>query len=100
MILTGRMMDAEEAERSGLVSRIVPADDLKEEAIKTAKKVAEMSRPVAMAAKEAVNQAYETGLAAGVLFERRIFHGLFSLEDKAEGMAAFVEKRTPHFRNK
>jgi enoyl-CoA hydratase len=100
MILTGRMMGAEEAERSGLVSRVVPVDDLREEAIKTAKRIAELSRPAVMAAKEAVNQAYETNLAAGVQFERRLFHGLFALEDKTEGMSAFVEKRTPHFRNK
>jgi enoyl-CoA hydratase len=100
MILTGRMMDADEAERSGLVSRIVPAADLVEEAVKTAAKVASMSLPAAMLAKEAVNRAYETTLAEGVRFERRLFHSTFATEDQKEGMAAFAEKRKPDFRNR
>ena len=98
MNLTGRMMDAEEAERSGLVSRIVPAGDLIEEAIATAAKIADKGPIAVMAAKEAVNRAYETTLEEGVLFERRLFYGLFATEDKAEGMAAFVEKRQPQFK--
>lgn len=100
MILTGRMMDAEEAERSGLASRVFPKDDLVDEAIKVAETIAELSRPSAMIAKEAVNRAYETTLAEGVRFERRVFHSLFALEDQKEGMAAFVEKRAPQFKNK
>ena len=100
MCLTGRMMDAAEAERAGLVSRIVPAGDLIEEAIKTAQRIAEMSRPVTMLVKEAVNRAYETTLAEGVRFERRLFHSTFALEDQKEGMSAFVEKRQPQFRNR
>ncbi|MDA0655923.1 MAG: enoyl-CoA hydratase [Proteobacteria bacterium] len=100
MCLTGRMMDAEEAERSGLVSRIVPAADLLEEAIKTAEKIAAMSRPIAMMAKESVNRAYETTLAEGLRFERRLFHSLFATEDQTEGMTAFVEKRKPKFKNR
>ncbi len=100
MILTGRMMDAEEAERAGLVSRIVPADDLVDEAVKTAARIAEMSLPSVMMAKEAVNRAYETTLAEGVRFERRIFHAAFATEDQKEGMAAFVEKRQPHFKHR
>ena len=98
MNLTGRFMDAEEAERSGLVSRIVPADDLIEEAIKTAAKIADKAPLAVMATKEAVNRAYETTLAEGVRFERRIFHALFATEDQREGMDAFVEKRSPKFR--
>ncbi|MCB8813880.1 enoyl-CoA hydratase, partial [Escherichia coli] len=94
MILTGRMMNAEEAERSGLVSRIVPADDVVEEAVKAAEVIASKSKPVAMIAKEAVNAAFETGLVQGVLFERRLFHSVFATEDQKEGMAAFVDKRT------
>ncbi|HYZ47651.1 MAG TPA: enoyl-CoA hydratase [Sphingomonas sp.] len=93
MCLTGRMMDAAEAERSGLVARIVPAAELVEEALKTAKTIAEMPPLAAIANKEMVNAAFETGLAQGVLFERRLFHGLFGTEDQKEGMAAFVEKR-------
>ncbi|HRJ60236.1 MAG TPA: enoyl-CoA hydratase [Azospirillaceae bacterium] len=93
MILTGRNMDAAEAERAGLVSRIVPADNLLDDALKTAERIASMSRPVAMMAKEAVNAAFETGLAEGVRFERRMFHASFALVDRKEGMAAFVEKR-------
>ena len=100
MCLTGRMMDADEAERSGLVSRVVPADGLVEEAVKTAAKIASMSLPAAMLAKEAVNRAYETTLAEGVRFERRLFHSTFATEDQKEGMAAFSEKRKPAFRNR
>ena len=100
MVLTGRMMDAEEAERSGLVSRIVPADDLLEETLKAAEKIAEFSLPVVMMAKESVDRAYETTLSEGVRFERRVFQAMFALEDQKEGMTAFSEKRTPQFRNK
>lgn len=100
MILTGRMMDAEEAERAGLVSRVVPAGNLLEEAIKVAAKIAKMSRPSVMLAKEAVNRAFETTLAEGVRFERRLFHSTFATEDQKEGMAAFVEKRKPAFKNR
>jgi len=100
MCLSGRMMDAEEAERSGLVSRIVPADELKDEAVRVAKKIAEMSRPIAMMTKETVNRSYETTLSEGVRFERRLFHSMFATEDKNEGMTAFIEKRKPHFKNR
>ncbi|ABY23581.1 enoyl-CoA hydratase [Renibacterium salmoninarum ATCC 33209] len=100
MILTGRMMNAEEAERSGLVSRIVPAADVVAEALKAAEVIAGKSKPVAMIAKEAVNAAFETGLAQGVLFERRLFHSVFATEDQKEGMAAFVDKRSPEFKNR
>lgn len=100
MCLTGRMMDAEEAERAGLVSRVVPADDLVEEAVKTAAKIAAMSRPSAMMAKEAVNMALETTLREGVHFERRLFHSTFATEDQKEGMAAFAEKRKPDFKHR
>jgi enoyl-CoA hydratase len=100
MILTGRMMDAAEAERSGLVSRVVPADQLIEEAIKAAKKIAGLSPVSVMLTKEAVNSAYETTLSQGVTFERRLFHSMFALEDQKEGMAAFVEKRKPAFRGR
>ncbi|SNY90360.1 enoyl-CoA hydratase [Cohaesibacter sp. ES.047] len=100
MCLTGRMMDAEEAERCGLVSRIVPADDLVEEAMKTAKKIADFSLPIVMMAKESVNRAYETTLAEGLRFERRLFHSMFATEDQKEGMAAFVDKRKAQFQNK
>ncbi len=99
MCLTGRIMDAEEAERSGLVSRIVPAGELVDEAIKTAEKIAELSRPIVFMAKESVDKAYETTLTEGVRFERRLFHSTFSTEDQKEGMAAFVEKRQPKFKN-
>ncbi|MBX3489868.1 enoyl-CoA hydratase [Parvibaculum sp.] len=100
MSLTGRMMDAEEAERAGLVSRIVPADQLLDEALKTAATVAAMSLPIAMMTKESVNRAYETTLSEGVRFERRLFHSMFATDDQTEGMAAFVEKRQPQFRNR
>jgi enoyl-CoA hydratase len=100
MCLTGRMMDAAEAERSGLVSRLVPADRLMAEALAVAEKIASMSRPSAMMAKECVNRAFETTLAEGVRFERRIFHATFALEDRKEGMAAFIEKRAPRFKNR
>jgi enoyl-CoA hydratase len=100
MCLTGRMMDAAEAERSGLVSRVVPATELLAEAVKAAEKIASFSLPAVMIAKEAVNRAYETSLAEGILFERRVFHSTFALEDQKEGMAAFVEKRKPAFKHK
>ena len=95
LCLTGRMMDAEEAERAGLVARIVPADKLIDEALAVAGKIASLSRPVVMMAKEAVNRAYETTLAEGILFERRLFHSTFAIEDRKEGMVAFAEKRPP-----
>jgi enoyl-CoA hydratase len=100
LCLTGRMMDAAEAERAGLVSRIVPLAQLEEEVMKAAQKIAEFSRPALYLAKESVNRAFETTLDEGVRFERRVFHSLFATEDKAEGMAAFVEKRKPHFKNR
>jgi enoyl-CoA hydratase len=100
MVLTGRMMDAAEAERSGLVSRVLPADQLLDEAIKTAQKIAELSLPVVRMAKESVNRAFETTLSEGVRFERRLFHSCFGIEDQKEGMAAFVEKRKPAFKNR
>jgi enoyl-CoA hydratase len=100
MHLTGRFMDAEEAERSGLVSRIVPAKKLVEEALAAAGKIAEKSMPSILAAKEAVNRAYEGTLAEGLLFERRLFHSMFATEDQKEGMQAFLEKRQPQFRDK
>lgn len=99
MILTGRTMGAEEAERSGLVSRVIPAAELLSEAYKTAGVIAELSAPVAALAKDTVNMAFETHLDAGVRFERRVFHSLFSTKDQKEGMQAFVEKRTPSFTN-
>jgi len=93
MCLTGRMMDAAEAERSGLVAKIVPGDQLREEAMKTAEAIAGMAPLAAIATKEMVNAAFEMGLAQGIRFERRLFHGLFGTEDQKEGMTAFVEKR-------
>jgi enoyl-CoA hydratase len=99
LILTGRMMDAAEAERAGLVARIVPLASLVDDAIKVAETVASMSLPSVLAAKEAVNRAFETSLAEGVNFERRIFHSLFATADQKEGMAAFVEKRPAKFEN-
>jgi enoyl-CoA hydratase len=100
MCLTARMMDAEEAERAGLVSRIVPAADLVEDAVKTGNKIARYSRPIVMMTKEAVNRAYETTLAEGVRFERRLFQSMFATDDQKEGMAAFAEKRKPDFKNR
>ena len=100
MCLTGRMMDAAEAERCGLASRIVPAGDLVEEALKAAAKIADFSLPAVMMAKEAVNRSYETTLAEGLRFERRLFHSLFAFEDQKEGMAAFAEKRSANFQNR
>ncbi|MCH8835540.1 MAG: enoyl-CoA hydratase [Proteobacteria bacterium] len=100
MCLTGRMMDAEEAERIGLVSRIVPVAELVEEALKTAETIAGMSRPAVLMTKEAVNRAYETTLSEGIRFERRLFHATFATEDQKEGMAAFTEKRQPKFTNR
>ena len=100
MCLTARNMDAQEAERSGLVSRVVPLDKLMTEALGVAEKIANYSLPVAMQIKESINRAYETSLAEGVLFERRLFHSQFALEDQKEGMAAFVEKRKPTFKNR
>jgi enoyl-CoA hydratase len=100
MCLTARMMDAAEAERSGLVSRVVPVAQLLDEAIKVATRISELSRPVVMMAKEAVNRAYETTLAEGVHFERRLFHSTFALADQKEGMSAFNEKRKPKFQHR
>ncbi len=100
MCLTGRMMDAEEAERCGLVSRVIPAEKLLEEAMATADKIAEKSLPSVLIAKECVDRAYETTLSEGVRFERRVFHSLFAFEDQTEGMAAFAEKRAPKFQNR
>ncbi len=95
LCLTGRMMDAEEAERAGLVARVVPADKLIEEALAVAGKIASLSGPAVMMAKEAVNRAYETTLSEGILFERRLFHSTFATQDQKEGMVAFAEKRPP-----
>ena len=100
MCLTGRMMDADEAERCGLVSRVVAADALLEDAIKTAAKIARMSLPIAMMAKESVNRAYESTLAEGIRFERRMFHATIATQDQKEGMNAFIEKRKPAFKNR
>jgi enoyl-CoA hydratase/carnithine racemase len=100
MCLTGRNMDAAEAERSGLVSRVVPAAELMNEAMKAAQTIAEKSLPVVMMTKETINRAYETTLAEGIRFERRVFHSIFATEDQKEGMAAFSEKRKPQFRDR
>jgi enoyl-CoA hydratase len=99
MCLTGRMMDAAEAERTGLVSRVVPAADLIADAIKTAETIANMSLPITMMTKESVNRSYETTLTEGIRFERRVFHAMFATADQKEGMTAFVEKRKPKFSN-
>lgn len=100
MCLTGRMMDAHEAERAGLVSRIVPVAELLNEALKIAEQIANYSQPVVMMAKECVNRSYESSLAEGLLFERRTFHAVFATEDQKEGMGAFIEKRTPEFKHR
>ena len=100
MVLTGRMMDAQEAERSGLVSRVVPADQLIDDAIATAQKIASMSLPIVMMAKDSVDRSYEVSLNEGVHFERRLFHSTFATEDQKEGMNAFADKRKPNFQNK
>jgi enoyl-CoA hydratase len=100
MCLTGRMMDAEEAERAGLVSRIIPATELLTDAVRTAETIAAMSLPAAMMTKEAINRADEVDLAEGIRFERRLFHSMFALEDQKEGMAAFVDKRKAEFRHR
>lgn len=100
MCLTGRMMDATEAERSGLVSRVVPLEKLMDDVLAVANKIADMSMPIAMMTKESVNRAYETTLNEGVRFERRLFHSMFATEDKGEGMSAFVEKREPSFKHR
>ncbi|HVF62540.1 MAG TPA: enoyl-CoA hydratase [Casimicrobiaceae bacterium] len=100
LCLTGRMIDAAEAERAGLVARVVPADKLIEETLAMAAKIASHSLPVVLKVKEAVNRAYESSLAEGLLFERREFHGTFGLDDQKEGMRAFVEKRKPAFKNR
>jgi enoyl-CoA hydratase len=99
LCLSGRMMDAQEAERSGLVARVVPAANLMDEALKAAETIASMSLPSVMLAKESINRAFETTLAEGIRFERRVFHSLFATKDQKEGMAAFVEKRAPKFLN-
>jgi enoyl-CoA hydratase/carnithine racemase len=100
MVLTGRMMDAAEAERCGLVSRVVPTERLVDEAMAVARKIAGLSAPAVMLTKEMVNAAYETPLSQGVRLERRLFHSLFAFEDQKEGMAAFTEKRPPKFRGR
>ncbi|WP_373087918.1 enoyl-CoA hydratase [Sneathiella sp.] len=100
MCLTGRMMGAEEAERAGLVSRIIPLDDLMDEAVKVASDIAKLSQPMVMMCKESVKKSYETTMREGIMFERRVFHSTFSTEDQKEGMSAFAEKRTPEFKNR
>ena len=100
MVLTARNMDSAEAERAGLVSRVVPAAELIDEALKAAQKIADLSLPVVMLAKETVNRAYETTLAEGIRFERRVFHSTFAVEDRKEGMTAFIEKRKAVFKHK
>jgi enoyl-CoA hydratase len=100
MCLSGRMMDAAEAERSGLVSRVVPLADLMTEAMKSADAIAAKSLPIVMMTKETVNRSYESTLADGIRFERRVFHSMFATEDQKEGMAAFAEKRKPVFKHR
>ncbi len=100
MCLTGRNMNAEEAERAGLVSRVVASGDLVEEAVRTAERIADMSMPAVMMAKESINNAFEMSLTAGARTERRLFHSLFATADQKEGMAAFAEKRSPQFKHK
>ena len=100
MILTGRQMDAAEAERVGLVSRVIPADVLIAEAMKAAERIADMSMTAVLMAKESVNRAFESSLAEGIRFERRMFHATFALEDQKEGMAAFIDKRQPTFKHR
>ena len=100
MCLTGRMIDADEAERCGLVSRVVAADELVDEAVKTAQTIAEKSKPAVMMAKESINRSYEISLNEGIRFERRMFHALFATQDQKEGMAAFAEKRKANWRNR
>ena len=100
MVLTGRMMTAQEAERANLVARVVPAADLLDEAIKLGEQIADKSRPIVQIAKEAVNVALETTLAEGIRFERRVFYATFATEDRKEGMTAFAEKRSPNFTNR
>ncbi|MEO1207413.1 MAG: enoyl-CoA hydratase [Pseudomonadota bacterium] len=100
LCLTGRMMDATEAEASGLVTRVVPADDLIADAKKTAAKIASYSLPAVMMTKETLNRAFETTLSEGIVFERRVFHAMFATEDQKEGMAAFIEKRKPDFKHR
>lgn len=99
MCLTGRLMDAAEAERAGLVSRVVPTEELMSDAMKTATQIAELSRPIVLMAKDSVNRAYETMLTEGIRYERRLFHSTFATEDQKEGMAAFAEKRRPKWKN-
>jgi enoyl-CoA hydratase len=100
MCLTGRMMDAQEAERSGLVSRVVAGSELMAEAMKAAGSIAEKSLPIVLMTKETLNRAYETTLSEGVRFERRLFHSMFATDDQKEGMAAFNEKRKPQFKDR
>ena len=100
MVLTGRMMDAQEAERAGLVSRVVPADQLMTEALAVAEQLCGLGLPSVMLAKDAVNRSFETGLTDGIAYERRLFHSLFGTQDQQEGMAAFLEKRKPEFKNR
>jgi enoyl-CoA hydratase len=100
MVLTARMMDAQEAERAGLVSRVVPLDKLMDEALAAAITIADLPRLAVLAAKESVNRAYETPLSDGITFERRMFHALFGTADQQEGMDAFLAKRAPSFRHR